>query len=81
MRTMVRMVLDDFHALLMCNAIEAVGGRPFSVVHVPAQPPRHSLEYGVERAWHVFGQVPDAVGCDDVDSAYEALCASDPPAP
>ena len=69
MKTMVRAVEDDFRALLMCNAMEAVGGRPFSVVYVPA----HTTETGLPMwaRWHVFGQVPNEDAILAVDEAFD----------
>jgi hypothetical protein len=69
---MVRQVPDDFHALLMCNAMEAAGGQPFSACFVPAHKTRHFPYYDIDAAWHVFGRVEDP---DRVDDTYEALCA------
>jgi hypothetical protein len=73
MKTMVRKVYDDFHALLMCNAMESVGGRPFSVVYVPAHKTGHFPHYDMAAAWHVFGQVPDEDAMLAVDGAFDAL--------
>ncbi len=61
MKTMVRNVDDDFAALMMCNAMEEAGGRPFSVA-VDSKTGR----------WCVFGQV--VVGTyDAVDDAFHRL--------
>lgn len=74
MQTMVRRVQDDFYALLMCNAIESAGGRPFAVVFVPEHAP-HGPSFPhlrIGAAWHVFGQVEES-RIDEVDREFQRL--------
>lgn len=77
MTTMVRSVRDDFHALLLCHAIESVGGRPFAVVFVPEHAPHGpSLPHlRIGAAWHVFGQVEES-RIHDVDLEFERLSSA-----
>lgn len=73
-QAMVRSVRDDFQALLMCNAMLAVGAEPISVVHQPTlrdgvtgQPFPASLQF------LVFAKVADEAMIQAVDDEYERV--------
>lgn len=68
---MVRMVRDDFHVLLMCNAMLSMGADPFAVVYQP------TLRDGVTgqpfpapSPFLVFCKVSDPAEMDWIDRAY-----------
>jgi hypothetical protein len=77
LKTMVRQVSSDLHALLMCNAMEEVGGQPFSVVYVPAHKTAHYPHFDMPSKWHVFGRLEEGK-FNAADEAFDRLLCPPP---